>query len=305
MILDNPISDLQAKISERGGLARSNLFGITFTGPASVNPDIYLVNAICESVSLPGRSISTNEHGTWKHATKHPYTFINDDVTMTFLVTNDFYIKRLMDNWMRSVINDENGVVYYKKQYASDIIITNLDLKGNMVYKTTLQGAFPIQINAIELSNASENELIRLSVTFTYENFKTNTTYFSLATSLAELINAISFPNPLMPSVPFSPFGDLGAQAETILAGLKGEIAGELSAVLQAITGDIRGKITANANSITVPYEGSLGSVVNQLSGKVTNIFGAGLSGTMNEASSSGGTSLVSRATSAVKSLFG
>lgn len=305
MIFDSPVQDLASRISERGGLARPNLFAVTFTGPSSINPDIFLVNAICESASLPGRAISTNEHTTTKHATKTPYTFINDDITLTFLVTNDFYIKNLFEKWMKSVINDEDGKVYYKSQYASDMTITILSLDGKTVHKVQLENAFPIAFTAMELSNASESQIMRFTVTMTYDNFKSNTTYFTLATSLAELKNAISFPNPFMPSVPFQPFGDLGDQAETILSGLKSELAGELSSVLNSITSQIRDKISRNAASITTPYEGSLGSVISQISGKVTNIFGAGLGSTVNEAGAQGSQSVVSRVSSTVKGLFG
>jgi hypothetical protein len=305
MIFDSPVQDLASRISERGGLARPNLFAVTFTGPSSINPDIFLVNAICESASLPGRAISTNEHTTTKHATKTPYTFINDDITLTFLVTNDFYIKNLFEKWMKSVINDEDGKVYYKSQYASDMTITILSLDGKTVHKVQLENAFPIAFTAMELSNASESQIMRFTVTMTYDNFKSNTTYFTLATSLAELKNAISFPNPFMPSVPFQPFGDLGDQAETILSGLKSELAGELSSVLNSITSQIRDKISRNAASITTPYEGSLGSVISQISGKVTNIFGAGLGSTVNEAGAQGSQSVISRVSSTVKGLFG
>jgi len=232
MIFDSPVQDLASRISERGGLARPNLFAVTFNGPASINPDMFLVNAICESASLPGRAISTNEHTTTKHATKTPYTFINDDITLTFLVTNDFYIKNLFEKWMKHVINDEDGKIYYKSQYASDMTITILSLDGKMVHKVQLEKAFPIAFTAMDLSNASESQVMRFTVTMTYDNFKSNTTYFTLASSLAEFKNALSFPNPLMPSLPFSPFGDLGDQAETLLAGLKSELAGEMTTVL-------------------------------------------------------------------------
>ena len=305
MIFDSPVQDLASRISERGGLARPNLFAVTFNGPASINPDMFLVNAICESASLPGRAISTNEHTTTKHATKTPYTFINDDITLTFLVTNDFYIKNLFEKWMKSVINDEDGKVYYKSQYASDMTITILSLDGKTVHKVQLENAFPIAFTAMELSNASESQIMRFTVTMTYDNFKSNTTYFTLASSLAEFKNALSFPNPLMPSLPFSPFGDLGDQAETLLAGLKSELGGEMTAVLNSLTSQIRDKILGNAASITTPYEGSLGSVISQISGKVTNIFGAGLGGTVNEASTQASQAVLSRTSSTVRGLSG
>jgi hypothetical protein len=183
--------------------------------------------------------------------------------------------------------------------------ITMLSLDGKMVHRVNLEKAFPISFSAMELSNTAESQVMKFTVTMTYDNFKSNTTYFTLASSLAEFKNSLSFPNPLMPSLPFFPFGDLGDQAETLLAGLKSELAGEMTTALNSITSQIRDKILGNSASITIPYEGSLGSVISQISGKVTNIFGAGLGGTVNEAASTASQAVISRTSSAVKGLSG
>lgn len=326
-IFRNPVSDLASQISQRGGLARSNMFAVTFTGPASINPNPYLVNALCESVTLPGRAISTIEHGTIRQATKRPYTFINDDVTLTFLVTNDFYMKNIFDKWMKHVVDDEKGVVYYKNQYVSDMTITVLDLRSKFIYKCTLQNAYPITMNAVELSNANENGLIRLSVTLTYDNYVTRSTYFSIKTALADLKAAIAIPNPFMPGLPFMPFGDISNQLATLAAVGEGEFAGELNDILGGVTDEIRNKINEGLVAISKPYEGSLGSVVDQISGEVRNIFGGnGLSGGFGEAVGAigsavsdfagaagdfassavqAGSTIIDRASSGIKSLFG
>jgi hypothetical protein len=78
-----------------------------------------------------------------------------------------------------------------------------------------------------------------------------------------------------------------------------------MTTVLNSITSQIRDRIMGNATSITIPYEGALGSIISQIGGKVTNIFGTGLGGTVNEAASSAGQIVLSRGSSAVKSLFG
>src|SRR6056300_2046012 len=73
MIFTNPVDDLASQINQRGGLAKPNYFAVTFTGPAAVSPNQFLINALCESVTIPGRSIATTEHGTTRQATKRPY----------------------------------------------------------------------------------------------------------------------------------------------------------------------------------------------------------------------------------------
>ena len=62
MPFQNPIDDMKAIVGNQGGFARTNFFAVTFNGPASISPDPVVVNALCESAQLPGRSISTFEH---------------------------------------------------------------------------------------------------------------------------------------------------------------------------------------------------------------------------------------------------
>jgi len=305
MIYNNPISSLAKNISKRGGLARANFFALTFTGPASISPNPFFINTICESVQLPGRSVSTFEHGMTHQVTKRPYSFINSDVTLTFLITNDFYIKDLFDKWMRCVVNDSTAKIQYKNQYVSDMTITVLDVEHNMVYKVNLENAYPIDISVIELSNASENQVLRLTVTMTYDNYTSKSTYFSLITTLENFKDAISFPNPFMPSVPFMPFGDLGAQKETLLKGLKSEFSSELSGILNGITGDIRNNIAENTTSITTAFQGTLGDIKSGISGKVKSLFGGGSGSSLSAIVSSSASKVTSKITSTARNLIG
>jgi len=208
---------------------------------------------------------------------------------------------------MKCVVNDVDGKIYYKKDYASDFTITVLDTRSKMIYRTDLQNAYPITMNAIDLSNADSNNLMRVTVTLTYDNYTTKSTNFNLSTSLHDILNSIQFPNPFMPGVPFFPFGDLGEQKDAFLAGLKAELAGELNSVLNSITSDIRSRITESATSITIPYQGTLGSIASQLTGSVTNLFGSAIKDALGKAEGklAGAQATVSRASSAIKGLFG
>ena len=297
MIYKNPIASLSKNISRRGGLARSNFFALTFTGPASLSPNPFFINTICESAQLPGRSITTFEHGTTHQVTKRPYSFINEDVTLTFLITNDFYIKDLFDKWMRCVVNDTTAKIAYKNQYVSDMTITVLDVNHNTVYSVNLENAYPININSIELSNA-DGQILKLTVTMTYDNYTSKSSHFSLITSLENIKDAISFPNPFMPSVPFYPFGDLGNQKEALIKGLKSAAASELSGIMNSITAQVREKLLAGTSSITTSFQGSLTDVKSQISGKVKTLFG-----TASKSIGSSLTSIVSGASSKVTSL--
>ena len=187
------IDNLKSLVAKKGGLARPNRFNVIFTPPSQsiLNLDIgsiigsvisgnfeadNLINnprdisVLCQSVTLPGRNISTFEHQDYKQLNKFPYTFIDDDVTISFLLTNDYYMRKMFDNWMSNIFSAEDYIVGYKKNYAVDLIIQQLDQKNTPVYGTKLEKAFPTAIESTELSQEGQ-DVIKMSVTFAYDKF--------------------------------------------------------------------------------------------------------------------------------------
>ena len=121
-ILGNSINDLKASISKHGGLAQTNRFAIYMQPPAAslLNLDLQgsiasaisgnfkfgsLINdprdmsLLCESCTLPGRQITTIEYQSVRQSNKIPYGYFNEDVTFTYLLTQDYYIKKIFDKY--------------------------------------------------------------------------------------------------------------------------------------------------------------------------------------------------------------
>ena len=268
MPFQNPIDDMKAIVGNQGGFARTNFFAVTFNGPASISPDPVVVNALCESAQLPGRSISTFEHGMTKHAIKRPYGYINDDVTLTFYVTNDFYIKKLWEAWLNSVVNDVGDKVGYRDDYAQDVVISVLNLNHNEIHQVTLTKAYPITINAIELNNGSENELMRLTVTLTYEDYTTKSNNFETISSIPDFNSALTIPAGGISSLPFSPFGDISNQLNfTSLDDLKDALQGSLNGALDSIQNNITGSIKEVITSVTRQITSAINTVTNSITG--------------------------------------
>jgi len=112
MALPAGIDALKSTIGRRGGLAKGNRFALYISHPAKkpslLNTDIEGIfnNAarslisggslslksfiedprdmylLCESVTIPGRQIATQEHFTDVKAIKKPYAYMNEDVNM-------------------------------------------------------------------------------------------------------------------------------------------------------------------------------------------------------------------------------
>jgi len=200
------VDNLKATIAKKGGLAPANRFNIFFTPPRlatlindpstetlvgalgagaegaiagalsggsvrNLIPDPRDISLLCESVSLPGRSISTLDYQGSAQSLKIPYTYIDSDVEMVFLLTNDYYMKTMFDDWLSSIFDTELYRAGYKKDYSTDIVIQQLNQKNIPVYGVKLENAYPININSIALDNTSENAVQKVSVTFAYDRY--------------------------------------------------------------------------------------------------------------------------------------
>ena len=197
----NSIDNLKATIAKKGGLAMQNRFQIFFTPPTANSvksllnqdigsligdiaknaisggsaknliPDPRDISILCEAVSFPGRQISTIDYIAERQGIKVPYSVINEDVSMTFLLTNDYFIKKMFDAWSTGIFDVEKYRAGYKKDFVTDIVIQQLDQNNIPVYSVRLEGAFPTTISAINLDNNSENTIQKMTVTMSYENY--------------------------------------------------------------------------------------------------------------------------------------
>jgi len=188
------VDKLKAVISKKGGLAKNNRFQVMFTPPSQSLVGISIENVVgnlitgksngikqfvndprdisilCEQVTLPARSFSTIDYMSDRQSNKFPYTNIDGDVTMHFIVTNDYYAKTMIENWMSSVIDVDGYKLGYKNDYSTDIVIQQLDQRDKPVFGVKLEKAYPIDVSAIALS-AQDEEFVRLTVVFAYDKY--------------------------------------------------------------------------------------------------------------------------------------
>ena len=191
----NSIDDMKAMLEGRGGIARGNRFGVHINHPLrGQNLMMDVVNEksskkdidtsfiqgprdtymMCSSVSLPGKRISTTEAMHNHNMAKKPYSMATDEVTMTFLLTGDYYIKKYFDLWQEQIINSTHNhyKASYKLDYCVDVEIFALNSQDDAIgYGTKLEMAYPIQVGQIELGEEQEG-LMSLSVTWEYDNWR-------------------------------------------------------------------------------------------------------------------------------------
>ena len=193
----NPVTidQFKATIGKRGGASAANRFSVTITPPSQTLLDLDLngmassalsgnfslkglvndprdINILCESCSLPALGIQTGDYDPHNRATtKRPTGLLREDVEFTFLLTNDYYVKKIFDRWMGSIIDPNTELVSYRSEYATDVWIQQLDKQNTPTYGVKLLNAYPIGISSIALSNESADAVQSISVTMTYERW--------------------------------------------------------------------------------------------------------------------------------------
>jgi len=166
------VGQLLAQFNRSSGTARSNRYRVVFNSSQGS-----VLNILCDSVTLPGRQIATSEYMTTMKSYKKPYAFLNEDVTVSFLLTNDWLTWDYIKQWQSSIINNidaETGAytVNLKESYAKDVYIQHLDVSDQVTKTITLFNAFPTTLNSIELSNSTENDIIRCTCSLAYDNWE-------------------------------------------------------------------------------------------------------------------------------------
>lgn len=209
------INDLKSALSKRGGVAMQNRFAVYMQPPQAslLNLDLQGVFAsaisgnfkpssivndprdialLCESCNLPGRQILSLDYQSVRQAQKLPIGYLNDDVTFTFHVTNDYFIKKMFDKWVSAVLDIEGYRVRYQNEYATDIIIQQLDKNNVPIYGVKLRNAYPITVNSMNLDNTAENSPQKLTVTMTFEDFAPEGAIDSIVSSVKTGIGGIT-----------------------------------------------------------------------------------------------------------------
>ena len=189
------IDTFKANTMRHGGFAKPNRFNIIFKPPSmsliNLDPTNLIANALggnfslkdlindprdismlCQSATIPGRQITTFETTDRDAARKIPYGYIDMEVNATFLLTEDYYMKTIFDNWMKVVFNTDTYHPKYKQDFVTDVRIQQLNQKNHPIYGVVLRNAYPTSITDITLDNSATDSVGTFTVTFSYDKWE-------------------------------------------------------------------------------------------------------------------------------------
>ena len=171
------INDFKTKLA--GGGARANQFKVTmpFPGYAQVGGETEELAFLCNATSIPAMSIGT----TTVNFRGRPIYLAADRTfepwNITVLNDTNFRLRDAFERWQNGINNmSDNEGLSNPVDYQVDAFVDQLDRNGNTLKSYTLRGAYPVDIAAIDLNFATNDEVETFGVTFQYQYFETNTT---------------------------------------------------------------------------------------------------------------------------------
>ena len=176
------IEDFTSKLFSTG-LARTNRWQVFIEIPEKVFSKRNLgiqkselkdeMKIFSNSATIPGRSLATFEAYQHRRPVKLPYQRQMEDVSINFILNENYFIRKLFESWVQYPINEENNMAKYISEYSTNVIIEQLNIQDEVIFGIKLIKAYPISFQSIELDQ-SENSFETLNVTFTYFNYEIN-----------------------------------------------------------------------------------------------------------------------------------
>jgi len=183
----NSIENVLSSFRTNEGYAQPNKYEVSIFPPiggqswpesnhiSSVRGDAQEISLRCETVTLPGRNLSstpdTNVHGPLREVVNN----VNyaDSVTMVFQASSDLRERVFFEKWQYTTFNPNTWNVGYYNDYIGTVDIYILDKNNQRKYGLRLEECFPKSIAQTELSYASNNEIIKLSIDMNFRYWKT------------------------------------------------------------------------------------------------------------------------------------
>ena len=137
---------------------------------------IELINFNCSRIASPERRLEVSDLLNSAHESRIAIAGeIRPPIQLGFICHSDMYEKYLFDIWLEFILHHRQRTMMFQCDYATDIIITQLDQKHDSRYEITLSECFPIQISSFNYDYQPTNMPIIIDVTFSFSSFSCST----------------------------------------------------------------------------------------------------------------------------------
>ena len=168
------IDDFKANLI--GGGARANQYRVTITPPSgiAIGLDVRRTSFLVTASQLPASTLGEivvpfrgrNIYVSGDRPAPDPWT-------TTFMNDTDFMIRNAMERWHNG-INDfaNNTGVINSADYQTDLTVEQLDRDDTVLKSYIFRAAYPLTIQAIDLTNDEATAIETFEVTWRYQHFE-------------------------------------------------------------------------------------------------------------------------------------
>ena len=181
------IDRIKSTINQRGGIARPNNFLVELPSLPGFDRANDNLNILCRSATIPSKQILTTDRRIGMEFEKVAYGYAVDDVSMSFLLTNDYYVRKYFDRWKNLIVSEDKQIVAYKENYQKPVVIHQLRNSIPSLAKSITIGD---KVTGSTLSNIVNNTISNTVNSIASTLQSKSSINATLSTYSVELINA-------------------------------------------------------------------------------------------------------------------
>ena len=175
---ENAFAELNNALSEfysDNAYAVPNRFEVMILPPPEIFPDARKVSLRCESLTIPGRNLTTLTDSNIYGPTREIVDGVTyaEDIEMVFQSSGGLDERVFFESWQELTFNPRTWNIGYYNDYIGTVEIYMLDKQDKKRYGIKLWEAFPKTITGTELNQATNNEIVRTSVSFSFRYWET------------------------------------------------------------------------------------------------------------------------------------
>jgi hypothetical protein len=166
-----------------GDGARPNLFQVTMTFPTFATDGVSASQALtflAKTAQLPGSTLGTVPLYYFGREMKHVGNRSFADWSITIINDENFKVRRAFESWMNGInshtTNLRNGAAGTPTSYSVDAKVEQFDKAGNVIKTYKFVGAFPVDLNPIDLDWSSNDTIEEFGVTLAYQWWESDST---------------------------------------------------------------------------------------------------------------------------------
>ena len=173
------VSNFSSTIA-KNGLASPNKFEVIFRaipGAHKGAADLQQLNLMCDQCSLAGRDVQAVldlQYGIRRQVAYNAPAYT--PLSLSFLCTDQMLEKTILDKWNNLIVPVQRGFhVAYYDDYKGELDVFVLDRSGKKkTYHMHYHEIYPKTVTAVELNHATTNSTLRVTASFEYSYWTTN-----------------------------------------------------------------------------------------------------------------------------------